>query len=185
MRRDKECYKAILSTTKVKHFFRSSHVMSSVAICFPTNDLQFEITNIDLKWLGYYIDHALKSVIVREDGQVNDLRSHSLDGHLTPTFDLSPQFIFSCPAYLRSLYVFSTTLTCKDMARGTPFWGFAFDIPLGFRDQRHHNLGRKIQKQTPFISKFYQNLALCPMKVKHTTLPLTCFTQPPECSVAC
>ena len=144
-----------LINNKSKTFFRSSLVMSGVAICFPTNDLQFEITSIDLKWLGYYIDHALKNVIVKEDGQVNDLRSHSLDGHLTPTFDLSPQFIFSCPAYLQSLYVFSTTFMCKDMARGTPFWGFAFDIPLAFRDQRHHNLGTKIQKQTPFISKFY------------------------------
>lgn len=159
--------------------------MSSVAICFPTNDLQFEITSIGLKWLGYYIDHVLKSVIVKEDGQVNDLCSRSLDGHLTPTFDLSSQFIFSCPSYLWSLYVFSTTFICKDMAQGTPFQDFACDISLGFRDQGHHNLGRKSQKQTPFISKFYQNLAMCPMKVKHTTLPLTCFTKPLECSVTC
>ena len=69
--------------------------MSSVAICSPTNDLQFEITSIDLKRLGCYIDHVLKSLIVKEDGQVNDLCPHSLEGHLTPTFDLSTQFIFS------------------------------------------------------------------------------------------
>lgn len=159
--------------------------MSSVAICSPTNDLQFEITSIGLKRLGCYIDHVLKSLIVKEDGQVNDLCPHSLEGHLTPTFDLSTQFIFSCPSHLRNLYVFSTTFICKDMARGTTFWGFACNITLGFRGQRHHNLGRKIQKQTLFICKFYQNLALCPVKVKHTALPLTCFTQPPECSVAC
>lgn len=60
--------------------------MSSPVLQFvPHNDLQFEITSIGLKRLGCYIDHVLKSLIVKEDGQVNDLCPHSLDGHLTPT----------------------------------------------------------------------------------------------------
>lgn len=159
--------------------------MSSFAICSPTNDLTVWDNKHRTKmirvqqtmfWRVLLWQRMVKSktcVHIPWTGTWHPL----LIFHLSSSFHVLP--------ILGVLYALSTTLTWKDMAWELLFRDFAWVITLGFRGYRHHNSGGRIQKQTLFISKFYQNLALYPIKVKNTSLPLSCITQPPECSVAC